>query len=106
MKTPFQQTQRQRLAGPWLLEIIAKATPMRKYHQSHIRDSYILYRMKGFYYNQRGNQEKAAQKNNPEAGHEPYRQAAVAYLSAAECFPQDDETHACPYYFSLFVGLD
>ncbi|KAF9041914.1 hypothetical protein BDZ89DRAFT_1128611 [Hymenopellis radicata] len=53
------------------------------------------YAMKGFYYNQRGNKElQAERKTNPDAGHEFYRQAAAAYVASAECFPQDDETHA------------
>lgn len=49
--------------------------------------------MKAFYYGKKGSNES---KGSPE-GRVFLKQASEAYLAAAECFPQDDETHACKF---------
>jgi hypothetical protein len=44
--------------------------------------------MKGYSYNK-----KAAL--NPRDKREFHRKAAIAYITAAECYPEDDEQHPC-----------
>ncbi|KAJ7471541.1 hypothetical protein B0H11DRAFT_2040437 [Mycena galericulata] len=50
---------------------------------------------KGFYYNHQA-------RLNPNDSKELFRKAAVQYLKAADCFPQDDEKHA--WFLNIAVG--
>ncbi|KAJ7270795.1 hypothetical protein C8J57DRAFT_292412 [Mycena rebaudengoi] len=55
------------------------------------------YAMKGFYYN------RMPEKNPDQSQRkELYRQAGLAYIKAAECFPQDDEQH--PWFLNCALG--